>query len=174
MSDGSGCEDGRCEEATWTILNSRVVGIYKSGYHCWKRTRSRAKPSRYPMGSQKSWAVRCRSPEFVSGRMTRNVLAKRSDGIVCIASTWDEQGGSGFEIFLRGVSLSEPNLMRHQQSIFERNVDPSTGSDSVVVVGEILLAFASTSSRTMLSSRLRRQVLLNVADPDLVRFLSAR
>jgi hypothetical protein len=57
--------------------------------------------------------------------------------------------------------------MRHQQSIFELNVDPSTGSDSVVVVSGILLAFASRRSRTMLSSRLRRQVVLNVADPDL-------
>jgi hypothetical protein len=74
--------------------------------------------------------------------MTRNVLAKRSGGIVRTALTWDEKGGSGFKISLQGVSLSEPNLMRHQQSIFERNVDPSTGSDSVVVVGGILLAFA--------------------------------
>lgn len=63
--------------------------------------------------------------------MTPDVLAKRSDGIVCTALTWDEKGGSGFKIFLRGVSLSEPDLRRHQQSIFKRNVDPSTGSDSV-------------------------------------------
>ena len=78
--------------------------------------------------------------------MTRNVLAKRSDGIVCTASIWHEKGGSGYKIFLQGVSLSDANLMRHQQSISERNVDPSTGSDSVVVVGGILLAFASRRS----------------------------